>query len=1082
VCNVTSTTNNINNVTTSTTTTSTSTTTTSTTTNQNNIATSIAAATLISSNFHEFKISSLNIHGIKANHQMVNLLAQMNDIVCIQELIDTNEENCKSLIKVSSRDVHVKPSRHTDGRPAGGIMFVVKSIINVYLVYNAGSVENSMEYQLQLTQLLELIKKLKRKEREIFVLGDFNVDLYLSKCTNDVVSKKRRRNDFNLFLKKSNMCPSDVLNLQQIGYTYWQRRENVLYVSHIDHILVERNCKLQLQSNIQISRINSSDHNPVHLCIDAPEVEVKMNANSKFIKSNKKNWLNVNYATSYRDESRKLLRLIIDSLRDYKHCTNNGTKKVLNDTLKQISSALLTSSEIANDKVNHKLKYKKRNAWWDDEIIQHHIIRCIKQHEWAETEFKDDKVHEELKECRKKFNKVKKYKAKCKRNAGFRELDILFRTSKNEFWSRLRKMQRDNKKVNVDIDKLKNKFEKLFNESIVKNEEQRKKAEDELKKFKEKNKDVMGDKVFSLDMINKILSNLPNNKKPGVDGISNEHMKYANGEELRILIKFIMETTINTGVMPDNFNVAIIKPLIKDKTKPDDDENNTRPISISMVITNIYEKIILRSVDGQKEDVDEQFGFRSNSSCNHAITILLDAVRYNRRKGLRVYLAAIDATKAFDKVNRRILWCKMINKIDKIILRSIMNYYSFSKSMVENGNDKSNMFRTTVGVKQGGSLSPRLFALYIEDLVKRIKESKHGVYYGNKNYKVDILLYADDILLVSTTKGGLQELLYITEKYGLDCEIVFNIEKTYTMVFNEKVVRSKRNMRIDEWKSDLKLSNETIQIVTSITYLGVEISNDLRNDLHLNKRRNKSLAAIHLLRAHGLNSRLMHPYLKAQLFKTYIRPILYYGLENISLNIGETKKLQRTESTLFKMMLGISKFCHSTELLLAFGIESFQNKFRMIKYAYFSRLMTNKCTRKFLNEQLEVLKNQNYPEKEICTINQYLNLLKECADTNEILNLDYVELELNDIRKKCTERKYVLSNIKSALIKYNKKIEQIKLILSNNNSQQCLHELQQHTLPDKMKEYFSSLDQNTTEKEDKNQPSIHCDFMEVDVG
>jgi hypothetical protein len=34
----------------------------------------------------------------------------------------------------------------------------------------------------------------------------------------------------------------------------------------------------------------------------------------------------------------------------------------------------------------------------------------------------------------------------------------------------------------------------------------------------------------------------------------------------------------------------------------------------------------------------------------------------------------------------------------------------------------------------------------------------------------------------------------------------------------------------------------------------------------------------------------------------------------------------------------------------------------------------------------------------------------------------------------------------------------------------------------KMKEYFSSLDQNTTEKEDKNQPSIQCDFIEVDGG
>jgi hypothetical protein len=77
----------------------------------------------------------------------------------------------------------------------------------------------------------------------------------------------------------------------------------------------------------------------------------------------------------------------------------------------------------------------------------------------------------------------------------------------------------------------------------------------------------------------------------------------------------------------------------------------------------------------------------------------------------------------------------------------------------------------------------------------------------------------------------------------------------------------------------------------------------------------------------------------------------------------------------------------------------------------------------------------------------------------------------------------VLSSIKSSLIKYNKKTEQIKVILSNNNSQQCLFELQQHTLPDRMKEYFNSLDQNdVTEKEDMNQPSIRCDFMEVEVG
>jgi hypothetical protein len=163
-----------------------------------------------------------------------------------------------------------------------------------------------------------------------------------------------------------------------------------------------------------------------------------------------------------------------------------------------------------------------------------------------------------------------------------------------------------------------------------------------------------------------------------------------------------METIINTGVIPDDFNTSIIKPLIKDKKKQDNDPDNTRPISISRTITNIFEKVILRIIDAQKLDVNEQFGFKSKSSCNHAITILLDAVRFNRKKSLRVNLAAIDATKAFDKVNRQIMWAMMIDKVDSITLRTLIRNYDKSEAYVENGNDKSIKFKTSIGVKQGG--------------------------------------------------------------------------------------------------------------------------------------------------------------------------------------------------------------------------------------------------------------------------------------------------------------------------------------------------------------------------------------------
>ena len=93
-----------------------------------------------------------------------------------------------------------------------------------------------------------------------------------------------------------------------------------------------------------------------------------------------------------------------------------------------------------------------------------------------------------------------------------------------------------------------------------------------------------------------------------------------------------------------------------------------------------------------------------------------------------------------------------------------------------------------------------------------------------KNNKIDILLFADDILLVCTTKIGLQELLRITEKI-------------YVMTFNEKLVRSKKNQRDDPITSDLMMNGKPIKQVTSITNLGVEISNDLKNNLHLIKRK-----------------------------------------------------------------------------------------------------------------------------------------------------------------------------------------------------------------------------------------------------
>lgn len=94
------------------------------------------------------------------------------------------------------------------------------------------------------------------------------------------------------------------------------------------------------------------------------------------------------------------------------------------------------------------------------------------------------------------------------------------------------------------------------------------------------------------------------------------------------------------------------------------------------------------------------------------------------------------------------------------------------------------LFRTTVGVRQVGVISPKLFSIFMDDLIGEIEKLNVGVNIGQ--VKVDVLLYADDVVLVCRTKRELQDALLVTENYGRLNDMKFNALKTNFMVFNER--------------------------------------------------------------------------------------------------------------------------------------------------------------------------------------------------------------------------------------------------------------------------------------------------------
>jgi hypothetical protein len=194
---------------------------------------------------------------------------------------------------------------------------------------------------------------------------------------------------------------------------------------------------------------------------------------------------------------------------------------------------------------------------------------------------------------------------------------------------------------------------------------------------------------------------------------------------------------------------------VKDVNKPTDSKANLRPVTVSDVSPNFFEKTTLKHVRIQCKTNDKQFGFKKKS-CAHAIFVLKQIIKYARMINKRVYMCALDASKAFDKVIRLVLWWKLAMKgICVMLLKALMTYYKLSKIKVQIKNCFSDWIKTTVINKQGGSISPEFYDQHGEEMTYLIEALMEGIMFGC--VKVDIIQYADDVTLEAETAAGLQK-------------------------------------------------------------------------------------------------------------------------------------------------------------------------------------------------------------------------------------------------------------------------------------------------------------------------------------
>jgi hypothetical protein len=226
------------------------------------------------------------------------------------------------------------------------------------------------------------------------------------------------------------------------------------------------------------------------------------------------------------------------------------------------------------------------------------------------------------------------------------------------------------------------------------------------------------------------------------------------------------------------------------------------------------------------------------------------------------------------------------------MLQAIQAIYANDTACVQTAGGLTEAFNCNIGVKQGCPLSPNLFGLYLDELEAVLMDVKHDAPLL-ADIAVPLLLYADDLVLISTSQKGLQALI---DRLASFCEgrgLSVNVEKTKVVVFGSRSML----------KNSLIFRDMKIEQVVSFRYLGLE----------LHQSGSFKVAATTLLESarkatFGLHSRcaalhINDPKLKCKLFDALVRPILSYGCEVWSMDTGLGEELERWHRKFMRTIL-----------------------------------------------------------------------------------------------------------------------------------------------------------------------------------
>jgi hypothetical protein len=299
--------------------------------------------------------------------------------------------------------------------------------------------------------------------------------------------------------------------------------------------------------------------------------------------------------------------------------------------------------------------------------------------------------------------------------------------------------------------------------------------------------------------VEKFIDLLKCNCSPGGDGITSEHLAHGKSPTLLLHLSTLYSVILSWCIVPDLLTTGVIVPILKKPTLNPNRPDNFRPITLSSIYSKLLEILVL------PEDIafDSQFGFRQGRGTSFSCALLNDTAVLFNDAGSPLYVCSLDAEKCFDNIWHPGLFYKLWGNIPTNHWLILYKWYSNLKSVVKWDGHVSQPFRITRGERQS-ILSPQLFNIFINDLLKELDESDRGVRFGS--VCLGSFAYADDVTLFSASVTGLQSMVDICAQYAQTWCFRLGIKKSHCMTFGKNVFKTRPSWYLGDKK--LKMLNQ----------------------------------------------------------------------------------------------------------------------------------------------------------------------------------------------------------------------------------------------------------------------------------